>query len=388
VRVQNLRFHADTLYMARVFPSYRPRMTAARRCSVHGCLLALALALIGCRSTQTAPSGGPDRVWGVPEGWGRLTAAPVNLDELDFIVPLGWLNPPGHTFPTDHIYFSFKDRTLRHDIYAPADGYIRWVYHTALTSQGVDGSDYKIEIQHTTTFCSYLDHIHFLDPAIAEALGPERTGSLDVHIPVRAGQRLGTTAGGNGGIVSIDLGVMNPAVTQGFVVPAHYNYATLHADSPLRYYDEPLRSTLYSKVRCDGVDKDGRICLDVDGTLAGNWFSEGAGLNDWSRELAFAVDPLHPALRRIVTGGELGVIAMTATRPTAPDPATVTPHSGRVAYPLLGFDPNLGGGTCYVPIEGFLLVQMLTGRRIRVELRWASLDSLSDFGPSARIYTR
>ena len=352
------------------------------------CALALILTLAGCRNSQTGPGDVRDQIWGVPDGYGRLTAAPVNLDELDFIVPLGWLNPPGHTFPADHIYFTFKDHTLRHDIYAPADGYISWVSHAAFTSENVDGSDYKISIQHTTTFSSYLDHVHFLDSTLIAALGPERVGSFDVHIPVRAGQRLGTTAGGNGGIVSIDLGVMNPAVTQCFVDPTHYNYGTLHADSPLRYYDEPLRSTLYSMVRCDGNDKDGQICLDVDGTLAGNWFSEGAGPDDWNRELAFAVDPLHPGFRRIVMGGELGVAGITATRPTAPEPAMVTPQSGRVVYPLLGFDPNLGGRTYYVPIEGFLLVEMLTGRRVRVELRWGSLDSLSDFGPMARIYTR
>jgi hypothetical protein len=352
-------------------------------------VLALAgCALAGCHDTPTGPTD--DRhIWGVPAGYGKLTAAPVSLDEVDFIVPLGWLSPPGHTFPTDHIYFTFKDHTLRHDIYAPADGYISWVYHAALTSQNVDGSDYKLSIQHTTTFSSYLDHVHFLDSAIAAALGPERVGAFDVHVPVRAGQRVGTTAGGDRGIVSIDLGVMNPAVTQPFVDPTHYNYSTLHADKPLSYYDEPLRSTLYALVRTDGSDKDGRICQDVDGTLAGNWFSEGSGLNDWTRELAFAVDPLHPSLPRIVSGGELGGTIFTAApRSDAPPWTAVTPATGRVAYALLGFDPNLEGRTYNVPVRGFLLVQMLGGRRMRVEARWGSMDSTGEFTSASRIYTR
>src|SRR5581483_3985043 len=31
-----------------------------------------------------------------------LTAAPINPANVVFISPLGNLNPPGHTFPTDH----------------------------------------------------------------------------------------------------------------------------------------------------------------------------------------------------------------------------------------------------------------------------------------------
>src|SRR5712672_3030835 len=34
-----------------------------------------------------------------------LTVTPMDLSDIREIAPLGNLNPPGHTFPTDHIYF-------------------------------------------------------------------------------------------------------------------------------------------------------------------------------------------------------------------------------------------------------------------------------------------
>ncbi len=34
-----------------------------------------------------------------------LTVSPMALSDIREIAPLGNLNPPGHVFPTDHIYF-------------------------------------------------------------------------------------------------------------------------------------------------------------------------------------------------------------------------------------------------------------------------------------------
>jgi len=38
-------------------------------------------------------------------GSALLTRSPVALSALRWIIPLGNLNPTGHVFPTDHLYF-------------------------------------------------------------------------------------------------------------------------------------------------------------------------------------------------------------------------------------------------------------------------------------------
>jgi hypothetical protein len=69
----------------------------------------------------------------------------------------------------------------------------------------------------------------------------------------------------------LDLGCVDTQVTlKGFVNPDGYPESTLHCVSPLKLYDDPLRSQLCSKVMRDSTDKDGRIDYDIAGRLGGN----------------------------------------------------------------------------------------------------------------------
>lgn len=54
---------------------------------------------------------------------GILTSPLIDLDEITSITPLGNLNPPGHTSPVDHNYFT-SDYNGKVPVYAPADGWI------------------------------------------------------------------------------------------------------------------------------------------------------------------------------------------------------------------------------------------------------------------------
>lgn len=64
---------------------------------------ALAYGLTACEKSPT----GPD-LQGLATTCGsatQLTTSPVPLASIQFLIPLGNLNPPAHTAPTDHIYF-------------------------------------------------------------------------------------------------------------------------------------------------------------------------------------------------------------------------------------------------------------------------------------------
>lgn len=279
------------------------------------------------------------------------------------ITPLGNLNPPGHSLPTDHIYFRVADPNLgqtpaarRTAFFAPADGIVRDVIaHSPLP-------DVKVMIRATSTIVYYVDH---LIPDVPLARGTRIT----------AGQRLGMT----GSVFDIDLGVINDELTlTGFVNPARYGEA-VHTDAPLRYYAEPLRSQLYAKVQRIGPDLDGRIDYDIPGRLSGNWFTSD------SIPLVFAYNTYDPGDVVISVAGGLSRNGLYAIAATDPLPRDVSVASGTVRYTLAG--SHMGPGTrTGMPIAR-MLVRMLDDQRIRVEMFTVS-ESADTFTNNATEFVR
>jgi hypothetical protein len=337
---------------------------AGRFVPLRVCALALAaLAAYACSHGGSPSPAGPTPPPGNPApsaGPFAFHVSPVAVDQVRFIVPLGSLNPPGHTLPTDHIYFYVADPSLgetgasrRTDFFAPADGTV-----TAVVDNGI-GADRKVYVQATSRVQYNIDH---LIPAITLAPG----------VQVRAGDRLGTS----GSSFGIDLGVTNQDVTlSGLINLARYTPGTEHTDAPLKYFDEPLRSQLYAKVRSVG-DRDGRIDHDVPARLSGNWFGESD-----QAPLAFAYDTSDPSQVRIAVASGLPLAPITlGIAASDPRPRDVSVGSGLVRYTVTraGIDGPVG----------HLLVQMLDDQRIRVELIAPASEPAAAFTPAARVYVR
>ena len=260
-------------------------------------------------------------------------------------MPLGNLNPPGHTLPTDHIYFYHhipgqNPNGLQYDVFAPADGTI------AVISKAIDD---QIFVSASSVHMYYLDHL-VLDSGFA------------VNQKVTAGQHLGkTTASGFG----IDLGLMNTDITLPFVTPARYSGNSLHADAPLKYFTEPLKSQLYALVQGTGVNRDGQVSFDQAGRLSGGWFheslsvAESAGANGWTRHLAFVRDNLDPSKIRISVGGTITSAGVFSIADGDPDPSSVTTASGSVTFHVTS--------TAFGGPSGPMTVTMVSDTRIRVQ---------------------
>ncbi|MBI1777945.1 MAG: hypothetical protein HYR63_21620 [Proteobacteria bacterium] len=297
-----------------------------------------------------------------------FTASPIDPNAIEWISPLGNLNPPGHALPTDHIYFYFADPDARESwvdrrtaVLAPADGTVADIFQG-----GPNSTDIKVFVNVSATLSYYVDHVI---PDYPIARGTR----------LAAGQRIGTT----GSAYAIDLGVVNHALTQGFANLSRYIAGeTLHGDAPLKYYDEPLRSQLYGKVRRIGTECDGTFNYDVAGRLSGNWFSGGG-----TTPLAFAYDTYDPSQVRIsvpyglkphVNGGTVAIA------PGDPLPRDVSAASGKVLYTLTTSRTGL-------PLRGDpvgrLLVQMVDDTHIRVEM-FSMSDSAADFTGNALIFAR
>lgn len=292
--------------------------------------------------TISAATGANGSSFNLPAGTLSLRVSPIDQGAIRWITPLGNLNPPGHPIPTDHIYFYFADPDAREtaearrtDFFAPGDG-------TVTTVLGSVGAESKIFVRQTSTFSYYLDHLN-LEVPLAR-------GSI-----VTAGQRLGTT----GSAFGIDLGVINDSLNLNFIVPSHYIGDTIHADAPLKYFAEPLRSQLYARVQRLGADLDGKIDYDIAGRLAGNWFIATNAV------MSFAYDTCDPSSVRIATsvGFVQGVFAIA---PGDPRPADVSTSSGRVLYTLsraITGPPKTGTNTTV----GYLLVELTDATHLRMQ---------------------
>lgn len=327
------------------------------------------LALVsGCSHAVTEPSDTTSQ----PAAGAPLVfrALPLDESEIRFIVPLGNLNPPGHTFPSDHIYFYNRipntPFTGAVPVYAPGDGRVQFILPSGVEAQvGV----------RTGSFIYYLAHV-VLDPAI------------QVGVALTAGQRIGVTGSVAYGI---DLGVINEQKTVFFVNPLRFPGTSVHGDAPLPYYDEPLRSRLYARVQAVGSNLDGRFAFDEAGRLVGDWFLEGtpegesAVASAWPRHLAFVYDNYDPSRLRVAIGGTLPLVGAFAVASNGPDPRDITPGSGKVVYRLLQAG---GAGDAPGVQRGVLAVQMLDASTISVDVNPSQTATDLDLGTGARRYVR
>lgn len=159
----------------------------------------------------------------MPVGSVEFTESILNEENLERITPLGQINPPGHTFPTDHIYFLTIG--LYPPVYAPSDGKILFIEEAGMYGDGA------IRIAVSSTMTYYLGHI-FVDE------------DLQVGDTIEAGEQVGIS----GNTSCVDFGLLNKDIDNGFL-NQKMPLTTLYGDKPLLYYCEPLRTELYSMVK-------------------------------------------------------------------------------------------------------------------------------------------
>ena len=219
--------------------------------------------------------------------------SPIEKTKISYILSLGWIQPSGHTIPSDHIYFwsTRKSTDPALPVYAPGGGVINKI----LLVPVLNIPECKVWVKMNNNFVYYLDHIVLHD-------------SLKEGSTIKVGQDIGTTGLGP----SIDLGVTDYSVLLDFANPKRYNEETWHCGKPLTYFADSLKANLYAKVDREGNDKDGRIDIDMKGRLVGNWFLDGStfytdGPDGWDKELSFAYDIQHPSKVLVSIGGTLGV---------------------------------------------------------------------------------
>jgi hypothetical protein len=265
---------------------------------------------------------GPAFAAGLPAcagGTSFFTVVPIDPTRIMGWVPLGNLNPPAHTFPTDHqyIYLTAVGGDLPETpLLAPGEMYI------TLAKVGKDGTgvanDYAVSFSPCQQVQGEFGHVTTIAPAILQALGAFDQGcntyspapgqsttqcyTKPVAIKVHAGDVIGTAKG-------LDLSLFDSRVAPiTFANAARWQanpngIDRFHVAPFSDYYAEPARSAVRAllgqydgKVHRTVEPLGGSIATDVAGTAQGTWFNPTQPTYPESPHFSIVPDNVDPTM--------------------------------------------------------------------------------------------
>ena len=292
---------------------------------------------------------------------GLFTVSPISVAAISGIQPLGNVISPGHTYPSDHIYFNMTTHTAgANQVYAVAAGTV-----VNISTSRNDGVNFKVTVSVDSSFQYYVDHITPL-------------GGLAVGDSVAAGQVLGSNSGTSS---AVDLGVynFNNASYPG-ILNSCIQEAERFTDKPLSFYTGALATSLYSKVSTTNADKDGKIGFDIAGKLSGNWVMSGQNpMASQDAQLLMGYDTKTVSTMQISSGGNVIPVGDYGVMVGDTDFGSISVGSGITTYRITHYGNNSQIGS--------LLVQMTDASTIKIEY-FAGVMSGASFDGNAYTYTR
>jgi hypothetical protein len=148
-------------------------------------------------------------------GSGMLNKVFVALTEMSAVTPLGSINPPGHTLPTEHLYFHLvgaREEALTAVLVAPGDIWITHIRANYGSTQ--DAVDYSIHFAVCQDVFGYFNHVKEISLPLQQiieaqgcpdgAISGSRDCPMQVLEPIAAGTALGSVGKRQG---NFDLGI-------------------------------------------------------------------------------------------------------------------------------------------------------------------------------------
>lgn len=257
-----------------------------------------------------------DRVTGMQNNGADLirnafSVIPFDTADITALVPLGNLNPPAHTFPTDHMYFYCFTSQASLNLKSPGNVTIfritRMRYDAGAPNERVD---YSIAMGTAKSYL-YWSHVSQLSPRLLAAVNnfttakceqPYATGGTyfepcyqELSLPASTGEVLGFAKTKNG-LAGIDFG----AVVNGT------------GTNPLDFFDAGARAQLESKLgRFDGKVKRtipplyGESMQDILTTAMGNWYRQGMPRQPEDNHIALVKDNIDPSKQAFSVGNNV-----------------------------------------------------------------------------------
>lgn len=262
-----------------------------------------------------------------------FSVLPLNDDQYTGLLPLGSLNPPGHTFPTDHHYFYLANPDSADGpppivpVRMPGDAWITEIATSTQSPSDPPYTDYTITFKPCENYEAYFGHISDISAELhAELSGitPDchdySTDGVDYHYCryrlrrfTSAGTNIGT-AGGHVGQWALDFGAhdfrqaplqwVNQTRIETGATQMPYTACPSEMFTPALKTALEARFSGYSGVVHRTIPPlCGQIDQDVPGTAQGIWFRDG--IDDVYPEdphLALVHDNVDPAISVISMG--------------------------------------------------------------------------------------
>lgn len=258
----------------------------------------------------------------------RLTAAPVDLDKVYAITPLGKVNPPWHTLPTEHlnIHLSPGDASEKvYPLYAAGDMTITGV-GLSLDQLAPGRLEYRIDFSLCDGLSGYYNHVKELSANLASAIEKiECEDWIDNFVNVclkRLSHKVlaGALLGGVGHFQgNFDFGLRDKNAALNFINKTRYenDHLSLKVVCPLDYFSEDLKQAMYGKIKRTAAPRCGEVMHDAPGTIQGNWFFglEAKAQINWNEQLAMVYDSEKPGTALISMAGIFTEPALWAFEP-------------------------------------------------------------------------
>ena len=339
-----------------------------------------------------------------------FTVSPLDVNSIAGIIPLGNLNPPSHTFPTDHIYFHLTrqegaDGPDAATFYSPGDLTVTMIAASEHVKAGF--TDYTVFLKPCDDITVMFYHVTSLSKDVfgdtsasagwkldsEYSTGGEiyRQWSKNSRIEVKAGDILGT-AGGNPGQWALDLGVYDTRYFPSTVAnPKRWEQNRYrHAVCPWDFYEKgPVLDQLLALVEREEVEGEEMPCSavlqDMPGTAQGVWFLSGTiETHPEDPHLALVRSNLRPSKAVLSVGNAIANLA-SHTYEFLPE------NSGRLNrdFPDISPDGQIYGFRVE-RFDGIIIVQMPDAETLWLEpLARATSDPASwEFTGSKTVFER
>jgi hypothetical protein len=352
-----------------------------------------------------------------------FTSPPVVFEDLESITPLGNLNPPDHTLPTDHVYIglpatpeaSHNDDGLPPpakkvtNVYAPGKIIITGIEKVEYL--GSDGALLRQDFSMSFAVCrsvdGYYGHLSSLNPEL-EKLTSGKSVSCDQYEIDSAGARsvnscqfvlgkqiaAGSVVGQAGEqFSSFDMGLNdNRAPAEGYANPKRYSRGSKTV-CPFDYYNSGMKQKFASyfgmgTTRRTAAPVCGSVMQDKAGTAQGNWFFGDVkdGPQGWSKEVSLAHDNIDPSMGVISVGGTISQpfrlqFLPTHSGTTNREFAEIRPGPELYCYPSLADGYGIKRGQQ-------LVLQLVDATSLKIEHQSGTCATNPAFTAAAKTYNR